>query len=342
MAKAKAAVKTGVVGVGLVGAGFHADYLSHSRKFELTAVCDVNSSILAKAKRKFKVPAFASLDELLGHADAELVVLATPTVFHAQQAIDALRAGKHVLVEAPLCLTVRDVDAIAAAARQYRRTVTVFHSHRWDDDFLTLRKAVDDKKLGELFAVHRRSYVAGPVWATSAAENSKQPTWRLRRAFGGGIGYDWGYHLIDQVLRLVPSEPELIFGDAQGRELATEVDDHFTCTIRFRDRTLAMIEASACVRTPGGSWLAVGTKGSVQGVDKKFKGKTGPPSRQKDLALRTVNGDAGDFYVNLHKALTASEKLDVTLAQAREVVLILEAAYRSSRIGCAVRLTGFE
>jgi scyllo-inositol 2-dehydrogenase (NADP+) len=342
MAKAKAAIKTGVVGAGLAGAGFHADYLSHTRKFDLTALCDTNSKVLAKAKRKFKVPVFSSLDELLGHGDTELVVIATPTALHAQQAIDVLRAGKHVLVEAPLCLSVREVDAISATARQYRRTVTVFHSHRWDKDFLSLRKPLGDKKLGDLFALHRQSYVAGASWATSAAENSKQPAWRLRRALGGGIGYDWGYHLIDQVLQLVASEPELIFGDAQGRELATEVDDHFTCAIRFRDRTLATIEASACVRTPGGSWLAVGTKGSIQGDEKKFKGKTGTPSRQKDLTLRMVNGDAGDFYVNLHKALTASEKLEVTLAQAREVVLILEAAYRSSRIGCAVRLTGFE
>jgi len=342
MAKAKGAVKTAVVGAGHMGVGFHADYLSHTRKFQLTAICDTNSTLLAKAKRKFKVAAYSSLDELLAQAECELVVIATPTIFHTEQAMRSLRAAKHVVVEAPLCLTVREADAIASTARQHRRILSVFHSHRWDTDFLTLHKALGEKKLGEVFAVQRRSYLAGPAWATSAAGNSKQPSWRLRRAYGGGIGYDWGYHLIDQVLRLMPSEPELIFGDAQARELATEVDDHFTCAVRFRDRALAVIEASACVRTPGGSWLVVGTKGSIQGDDKKLKGKTGSRTKQKDLTLRPVNRDPSDFYDNLHKALTAGASLAVTPAQAREVVLVLEAAYRSSRIGCAVRLTGFE
>lgn len=342
MAKPKGAVKTAVIGAGHMGSGFHAECLSRIRKFELTAICDTDPAVLAKAKRKFKVGAFSSLDELLAGAEADLVVIATPTVFHTDQAIQALRAGKHVVVEAPLCLTVREADAIANTARQHRRILSVFHSHRWDRDFLTLQKMIGGKKLGDVFAVERRSYLPGPAWASSAAENSKRPSWRLKRAYGGGIGYDWGYHLVDQVLRLVPGEPELIFGDAQARELATEVDDHFTCAIRFRDRALAVIEASACVRTPGASWLVVGTKGSVQGDDKKFRGKIGSPTRQKDLTLRLANGDPSDFYVNLHKALTAGATLAVTPAQAREVVLIVEAAYRSSRIGCAVRLTGFE
>jgi len=340
MARAKGAVKVGVVGAGHMGAGFHADYLSKSRKFDLTAICDNNSTVLARAKRRFKVAAFASPEDLIARAEAELIVIATPTIFHTEQAIAALRAGKHVVVEAPLCLTVHDADAIANAARQYRRTLAVFHSHRWDADFLTLRKTLDDKKLGDVFSIQRHAYIVGSEWAPTV--NSKQPSWRLKRAYGGGIGYDWGYHLVDQVLRLIPSEPELIFGDAQARELATEVDDHFTCAIRFRNRALAVIEASACVWTPGASWLVVGTKGTIHGDDKKFKGKTGTLSRQKDLMVRVVKRDASDFYTNLHKALTGGESLTVTPAQAREVVLVLEAAYRSSRIGCAVRLTGFE
>jgi scyllo-inositol 2-dehydrogenase (NADP+) len=341
MAKAKGAVKAGVVGLGQMGAGFHADALSHGRKFELTAICDTNESVLAKAKRKFKVAAFTSLDDLLTRAETDLIVVATPTIYHAEQALKALRAGKHVVIEAPMCMTIREGDSIAAAARQYRRIVSVFHSHLWDADYVALHKVTEDGKLGSVFAVERRAYLDADVWATSGG-NSKQTSWRLKREYGGGIGYDFGYHLVDQVLRLVPSEPEIIFGDAQARELTTEVDDHFMCAIRFRNRAMAVVETSACVRTPGASWLVVGTKGSVQGDDKKLKGRTGTGARQKDLPLRVVKADASDFYTNLHKALTAGGELHVTPAQARQVVLVLEAAYRSSRVGCAVRLTGFE
>jgi scyllo-inositol 2-dehydrogenase (NADP+) len=342
MARAKGAVRAGVVGAGHMGAGFHADLLSHGRKFDLTAVCDTNDTLLAKAKRKFKVAAYSSLDELLARGETDLIVIATPTIYHAEQAMQALRAGKHVVIEAPMCMTIREADAVAATARQYRRILSVFHSHRWDADYVALQKAVGDQKLGAVFAVERRAYLAGDSWATSAAGNSKRPSWRLKREYGGGIGYDFGYHLIDQVLRLVPSDPEVIFGDAQARELTTEVDDHFMCAIRFRNRAMAVVETSACVRTPGASWLVVGTKGSIQGDDKKLKGKTGTGARQKDLALRMVKPDASDFYANLHKALTAGGELEVTPAEARLVVLVLEAAYRSSRVGCAVRLTGFE
>jgi len=339
MAKAKGAVKAGVIGAGRMGAGFHADHLSHTRRFTLTSIYDTNDAVLAKAKRKFKVEAYASLNEFLAQAETELVVVATPTILHAQQAMMALQAGKHVVVEAPMCLTVQEADAMINAARQHRRVLSVFHSHRWNPDYLTLRKTLESNKLGAVFSIQRRAYLSPSAWAP--ADDGDTP-WRLTRAAGGGIGYDWGYHLIDQVLQLVPSEPEIIFGDAQARELTTEVDDHFMCAIRFRNRAMAVVETSACVRTPGASWLVVGTKGSIQGDDKKLKGKTGSGARQKDLPLRTVKPDAFDFYANLHKALTAGGELDVTPAEARQVVLVLEAAYRSSRVGCAVRLTGFE
>jgi len=339
MAKAKGAVKAGVIGAGRMGAGFHADHLSHTRRFTLTSIYDTNDAVLAKAKRKFKVEAYASLNEFLAQAETELVVVATPTILHAQQAMMALQAGKHVVVEAPMCLTVQEADAMINAARQYRRILSVFHSHRWNPDYLTLRKTLESDKLGAVFSIQRRAYLSPSAWAP--ADDGDTP-WRLTRAAGGGIGYDWGYHLIDQVLQLVPSEPEIIFGDAQARELTTEVDDHFTCLIRFRNRALALLEASACARTPTVPWSIIGTKASVQGDERKLKGKAGSDARQKDLALRMLNGDPSDFYTNLHKALTAGGSLEVTPSQARQVVVIVEAAYRSSRIGCAIRLTGWE
>ncbi len=340
MAKAKGAIKAGVIGVGRMGAGFHAGQLSRGRKFQLTALCDINEARLARAKRRFKVPVYPSLAELLARAEVELVVIATPTVLHAEQALLALRAGKHVVLEAPMCPTVREADAIISAARQYRRVLSVFHRHRWDSDYLTLRAVLAGDKLGSVFAIQRRAYVSGADWTTPAGD-SKTP-WQLTRAYGGGMGYDWGYHLIDQVLQLVRDEPEIIFGDAQARELATEVDDHFTCVIRFRNRALALLEATVCARTPAIPWVVIGTKGSVQGDERKLKGKTGSDARRKDLTPRMVGGDPASFYTNLHRVLTGGEDLAVTPAQARQVVLTVEAAYRSSRIGCAVRLTGFE
>jgi predicted dehydrogenase len=340
MAKAKGAIKAGVIGVGRMGAGFHADQLSRGRRFQLTALCDTSEAALAKAKRKFKVAVYPSVDDLLARADAELVVIATPTVLHTEQALLALRAGKHVVVEAPMCPTVREADAIISAARQHRRVLTVFHSHRSDSDYVTLRAVLAGEKLGSVFAIQRRAYGSSAEW-TSPAGDSNTP-WQLTRASGGGMGYDWGYHLIDQVLQLVPGEPEIIFGDAQARELATEVDDHFTCVIRFRNRALALLPATVCARTPAVPWVVIGTKGSLQGDARKLKGKTGSDARQKDLTPRMVGGDPADFYTNLHRVLTGGEDLAVTPAQARQVVLTVEAAYRSSRIGCAVRLTGLE
>jgi scyllo-inositol 2-dehydrogenase (NADP+) len=339
MAKATGAIKTGVIGAGRMGAGFHADHLARTRKFELTAICDTDDAVLARAKRRFKVPTYASLEEVLGQADVELVVIATPTILHAEQAMLALRAGKHVVVEAPLCLTARDADALASATRQYRRKLAVFHRHRWDSDFLTLHKTLQSDKLGAVFALQRRVSVSASAWAP--ATDSQTP-WRLARAAGGGIGYDWGYHLVDQVLQLVPSEPEIIFGDAQARKLTTEVDDHFTCLIRFRNRTLALLEASACARARAASWSVLGTKGSLQGDERKLKGEAGRDAHAKEFVPRMAKGDPAGFYAKLHKAITTGEELEVTLGQARQVVLIIEAAYRSSRIGCAVRLTGFE
>src|SRR5215210_8562515 len=129
-------IKVGLVGYGLAGAVFHAPLISACDGLDLAAV--LSSREAPNAVR--------TLEELLRHCD--LVVIASPNRTHFPIAKQALEAGKHVVVDKPMTVTVSEAEELIALAAQWGRLLTVFHNRRWDGDYLTVRKILS--RLGEV------------------------------------------------------------------------------------------------------------------------------------------------------------------------------------------------
>jgi predicted dehydrogenase len=197
----RAGVPATSLGVGVIGYGqhggmgwLHGTASTAVEGLRLAAVAELHPGRRAEAVERFPdATGYEGADALLADASVEVVVVATPPLTHHQIALDALRAGKHVVVEKPLCFTAVQADELLAAADDADRLLTVHQNRRWDADYRAIRRVIESGRLGEVFNVE--TFVGG----------FEHPCrlWHSDIGVSGGRLYDWGAHLIDQTLQLL-------------------------------------------------------------------------------------------------------------------------------------------
>src|SRR5919199_5681313 len=142
------------IGFGIVGAGmvtrYHAEAIARTEGARLVAVCRSNPEQVAEAEERFGVPCELGYEALLARPDVDADCICTPSGLHASQAIAAARAGKHVLVEKPMALSLADADATIAAGREAGVVLQIAQQRRTDPLFRAIRDAVEAGGLGPL------------------------------------------------------------------------------------------------------------------------------------------------------------------------------------------------
>lgn len=249
------------VGVGLLGYG--AIGHEHSRAvravdgLRLAAVCDTSAERRAAADAAAGgVPTTASADDLLGRDDVDLVIVSTPPNTHAGWALRAIRAGKHVVVEKPFAIRTAEADEVLAAARATDLLAVVYQNRRFDPDYLALARLVRAGAVGEVF--HVETFVGGYGHPCNL--------WHSDEDVSGGAFYDWGAHLLDQVLDLLPADVEYVTAAAHKRRWFDVTNaDHSRVTVRFVDGVEAEFVHSDLAAALKPRWYVLGTEGAVVG-----------------------------------------------------------------------------
>ncbi|MBC7287321.1 MAG: Gfo/Idh/MocA family oxidoreductase [Armatimonadetes bacterium] len=328
------AIKCAVVGYGpahSMGA-HHCNQIRNTPGLELVAVADVSQERREAAAAEQKVPVFASLTELLAGSDAELIVLVTPHDTHAPLAIEALNAGRHVVTEKVMCLTVAEADQMIAAASRAGKMLSVYHNRRWDGDYLTVRKIVEDGALGEVFDI--QSAVGG---------YGRPRGWRAERKHGGGMLYDWGAHLVDQLVQMVPADPVRVYATMQHRLWDVDVETHAKVTISFANGCVGHIELSNISAMMPIRWLVRGEKGALSkdtlGGDSNVRVRKRSGEEFVEQEVKPLPTDWAAFYRNISAHLNEGAELAVKPEEVRKAVAVIEAAFRSAAEERAVELT---
>lgn len=265
-------IKLGVIGCGVIG-GQHMLSAVELPVTELHAVADVVKERAAEAALKYDVSkVFASSEELLSDDDVEGVILALPAGFRVGLAIEALRRGKHVLVEKPAALNEQELREIADAGRAAPQQVLAFCSARYQ--FLPHTKAVAEfvstGALGEIRAIHFRATLPpGPV------PTAPPPAWRVSRAQnGGGILVNWGIYELDYIFGITgwSLKPRHVLANFWGIppqfseyvDPASDADEHFSSFITCDNGTVISYERGERVASRSETIARiVGTKGSL-------------------------------------------------------------------------------
>ncbi|MDP3676813.1 MAG: oxidoreductase [Novosphingobium sp.] len=339
---ATAPVRVALVGYGLAGREFHAPLIGATQGLALTAVVSSQADRIAA-----ELPGVAILADLavaLADPSIDLVVIASPDQFHAPQALAALAAGKHVVIDKPFAPTLGEAQAVTAQAERSGKVLTIFHNRRWDADFLTLKRLIEARELGEIrqFESHFDRY------RPEVGER-----WKDRRA--GGVWQDLGPHLIDQAIRLF-GLPDAVFADLAIQKPGGASSDYAHVVLRHGTmRTILHITQSAhahdlrfVVHGTAGSYLKHGI--DPQEDQSKAGMLPGDPGWAIDLrdGILTRYGADGDvhsapvpnlpgdylaFYRELHAAIGGCRPNPVPPGQALEVMAVLAAGSESARTG---------
>lgn len=346
---------TADIGVGVVGYGpfggmgyTHGLAATETDGLHLVAICDTNAERRQAAVADFpEARAYTDLEALGGDDDVDVVIVATPPVLHAPIAMSLLRAGKHVVVEKPMCLTVADADLLLTEAAAVERTITVHQSRRWDGDYLALRRAIDAGLIGDVFNIETfvGSFEHPCRW------------WHSDEALSGGAVYDWGSHHIDWILQILGGPPDSVRASAHKRVwLDVTNSDQIDVQMRWPDgREARFIQSDvAAIRKP--KFFVQGTTGTIaaeyrQVVDDVLVAGRGhvpttwhhaelastlrlaryePGYGIVEMVLPPVERSGWPFHRALADHLLLGEPSPVPAEQSRDVVAVLERAHRSA------------
>jgi len=341
-------IKTGIVGYGFAGRSFHSYLIGLAKGLTLSTIATRDPVRQAAAQVEQGVATCETIDDLLMDEDIQLVVLATPHDVHAPMAIQAMDAGRHVVVDKVMCLTAGEADAMIAASERNGVMLSVFHNRRWDWDFLTMKQLISDDLIGDPFLIE-----------TAVFRYRGLRTWRASKAQSGGLLYDWGAHLVDQALQLVPSEPITVFCDGQKHLWHGDTEDHVKCLIRFENGTIFSAEVSNLARIPKPRWYVLGTRGSAVKVgldpqepymmreeidaaeepaEHRARVSTELNGIATEMTLDSVRGSWKSYYQNISDVLNQGAELTVTPESVRKVMAVLDAATVSMETGETVKV----
>ncbi|OGG51226.1 MAG: hypothetical protein A3F84_17900 [Candidatus Handelsmanbacteria bacterium RIFCSPLOWO2_12_FULL_64_10] len=341
-------IGVGIVGYGYAGRRFHAYLIGQEPGLRLCAVASRDAGRRAQAEADWGVRTHVTLDDLLRDPEARLVVIATPHDTHADLAIRAMEAGRHVVVDKIMCMSANEAERMIAARDRRGVLLSVFHNRRWDGDFLTVRKVVEEGLLGEVYR-----------YECAILRHRAPRGWRAEASHAGSILFDWGAHFIDQAL-LLCGRPESVLCDAvPDRVWGTNVEGYVRCRIRFSGGVLYEAEVGHVAQIGKPRWYALGDRGAlikegldpqeaamvagdiaaaVEAPEHRARVVTAVGGLRAEMRVETLRGDWRAYYRNVAEALSGGADLAVKPEQALVAMRVMDGAMRSARTGEVVKI----
>jgi scyllo-inositol 2-dehydrogenase (NADP+) len=245
-------IVTGLMAYGMSGRLFQAPFFSTHPGFKLKAVVERSKKTAANAYPD--IYSYNSIDELLSDPEIELAVVNTPGYTHFDFAKQALKAGKHVLIEKPAAATVAEIKEMYDLAREAGKHVMVYQNRRWDSDFLAVKQVIESGRLGKLIEVNFRFDRYKPELSPKKFKEDPQCS-------PNGLVYDLGPHLLDQLISLFGRPLSFHKVTASHRE-NSEVVDYFSFQLSYPNQLTVNATAGLLIAEPVPSFVIHGSLGS--------------------------------------------------------------------------------
>lgn len=299
-------IKTGLLSFGMSGKIFHAPFLNAHQGFELCAVTERSKKTAAQYYPGIK--SYDSVEALLKDPAIELVIVNTPNATHYDFALQALRQGKHVLVEKAFTTTSGEAQQLFREAGNRNLHVLPYQNRRYDGDFLSVKKVIESGRLGQLVEVHfhfdRYRYTIGPK-----AKEKPGP--------GSGILYDLGPHVTDAVLSLF-GPPERWTKTLGHFRPNTKVDDYAHIHMSYSDGMQVFVSASMLVADIQPGFIVHGTKGSY------IKQRV---NVQEDQLLQEMSLDNPEYGIESEETAGILTTVNEDGSKTRETIVAEKASY---------------
>ncbi|OYW20784.1 MAG: oxidoreductase [Sphingobacteriales bacterium 12-47-4] len=344
-------IPTGIASYGMSGKLFHAPFIDVHPGFELSGIVERNR--MDSRERYPHSKLFRSFEELLADDSIELVIVNTPTLTHFDYTKAALLAGKKVIVEKPFTVELKEAEELAELAEKKGLFLCVYQNRRYDGDYLSVKKVVEQKLLGDLREVEIRYDRYRPHAAGKPHKEGELP--------GAGIIYDLGPHLIDQALQLF-GWPKAVFADIWRMRPDVQATDYFEILFYYTDFRVRL-KATCIAREPFPAYSLHGMKGSffqersdqqeqklLAEVPPSFENWCGEQTQPDGLLHTEIDGQVtrqqtiskpGNYmyyFDDVYKALTGQGPNPVPATDGVKTIRIVDAAWRSSKEGRVVEV----
>ncbi|MBC7450206.1 MAG: Gfo/Idh/MocA family oxidoreductase [Cytophagales bacterium] len=327
-------VRTALIGFGKAGEWLHAPFIQTLPEFQFHSIIERSKD---RAKTLYpSVQTIRSVEEIWKDQTIELVVIATPNNTHAVLAEQAMKAGKHVVVDKPFTITAAEARHLSDLSSETGKKIVVYQNRRWDGDFLTVQTLLRSGLLGEITSIESRFDRYRPEPRTSY--------WKESNIEGNGLFYDLGPHLMDQAFTLFGKPEDAITEIKIERKGAIGIDYMDVC-FQYPSMTYR-IHADMMQQEPTPRWHIKGSEASFikYGVDPQEARLSvgGMPAGSdwgvedeasyghivypdgRTIPYATERGDWRMFYMNVYDAIRNNKPFPVTLESSVELVEWME------------------
>jgi len=334
--------KVAVIGYGGQGA-WHCTQVLKSDVVQLAGTYDIKENRRNAAKEN-GIFVYESNEAIFADENVDIIVVATPNDVHEDLVVNGLTSGKNVICEKPVALSVESFDKMVAAAEKSGKVLSVHQNRRWDVDFLAVKQVIDSGEIGDVIRVESRIHGSRGI----------PSDWRCEKAPGGGMILDWGVHLIDQMLQLVPDKITSV--NCNCTHITNkEVDDGFRLELTFDSGKSAYVEVGTYNFLPLPRFYMQCKDGSLYLEDWQKKAhvarltawiekdvtpvqnaagitKTMAPRDELTLDeydIERLSSDVHNFYRNFVAATEGKEEQLIKNWQVRRVLSVMEACFKS-------------
>lgn len=340
----KSVVRLAVIGVGMISS-FHMNAIDAIEGVELAGVYDAPSMDRAREIAKSRgVTAYATLDALWQDKQVDGVCICTPSGTHGSLALEAIRNGKHVLIEKPMALTPEECEAIRVEAARGNLQVGVVSQLRFSPGIQLVRQAVQDGKLGKILytELNMKYYRNADYYSGS--------TWRGTKTMdGGGALMNQGIHGVD-LLQYIAGMPQAVFAQSRTLLHKVEVEDTLNAILLYENGALGNIVATTSVYPGFSRKLTICGENGTVGLEEDticcWEMKDG--SKAPDFEATTVRGSSDPNNIsceghirqidNFAQAIRGAETLLVDAEEGCKPLRMIWSVYRSAEENTLIQL----
>ncbi|QMV13786.1 Gfo/Idh/MocA family protein [Vibrio spartinae] len=338
------------INVAIIGFGFmgheHLSMLKTIDGLNVIGISDIDKSQYEDVEASVKY--YESNEVLFKDPEVDVVLISANNNQHLQLVKEAAKAGKDIICEKPVAMTVVELDEMIAVTKEHDIRFTVHHQRRLDKDYQITKTIFEEGLLGDVYLLKNSLY----------GFNGNMHDWHICPSEGGGMLYDWGVHLIDQILWMMPdAKIQSVYADMRN-VINAEVDDYFKILLKFDNKVTAEIELGTYLLTDKNHdkwferhWLISGNEGTayVDGFNPQGKivrttrllknvssrrtmtaaGPTrsfGPPGEGVLVTepLPVVETEHRHYFENYVRAYHGQEEFLVDVYEARRVLHLME------------------
>ncbi|HMJ18846.1 MAG TPA: Gfo/Idh/MocA family oxidoreductase [Gemmatimonadaceae bacterium] len=334
--------------IALVGCGRisknHFEAIDKIDGLELVAVSDADPERAKRAGLEWKVPYFSSYEKMLAESNADVVTIATPSGLHPEQGIAAAKAGKHVVMEKPMAISLTGADALVQACDKAGVQLFVVKQNRLNPPVQLLKRAVDRNRFGRIYMASCAVHWARPQ------EYYDQAPWRGTWEFDGGAFMNQASHYVD-LIQWIMGPVESVMAKTATLARRIETEDSGIAILKFRSGALGAIEVTmlAYPRNLEGSLTILGEKGSAKiggTAVNKIEHWEFAEADDDDKLIEAANTNPPDvyglghqgYYRNVLSVLRGEAKPDTDGRAGRKSLELILGIYESAKTGREVPL----